>query len=145
MWQYTVMIVWRGWGILAFLSIGLCVGLTGMFANLSGATMSTVTWQGIPAFFIGGAAVFFLGRYVNVARPTRIYAQSRAMEHGYVAPALDGTYTPLPLDQQPPLDTVEVALLKSYRGRHSLFWIPMQWWGIAYPFFGLAITYANTH
>ncbi|MFN8048690.1 MAG: hypothetical protein U0P48_08980 [Ancrocorticia sp.] len=138
------MIIWRGWGILAFFAIGLCVGLTGIFSTLSGATMATLTWQAIPAFFIGGVAIFFLGRYVNVVRPTRIFAQNRALSQGYVEPSLDGSYAPLPLSQQPPLNAAEVQLLKRYRNRHSLFWIPMQWWGIAYPLFALGITVANT-
>lgn len=138
------MIVWRGWGILAFFSIGPCVGLTEIFARLSGVTMTTLTWQAIPAFFIGGMAIFHLGHYMNVVRPIQIFSQNRAMTQGYIMPSLDGSYTPLPLSQQPPLNAAEVHLLKRHRNRHTLFWIPMQWWGIAYPFFGSGITIANT-
>ncbi len=138
------MIIWRGWGILSFVSIGLCVGLTEIFARLSGVTMTTLTWQAIPAFFIGGSVIFLFGRHVNIVRPTRIFSQNRAVTHGFLTPSLDGTYSPLLLEQQPPLDAAEVHLLKRHRNRHTLFWIPMQWWGIAYPFFGLGITIANT-
>ena len=53
------MIFWRGWGILAFLAIGVSVGITAIFASLSGTNMDGVTWQGIPAFLIVGTGLFY--------------------------------------------------------------------------------------
>ncbi|MFT3945272.1 MAG: hypothetical protein QM705_15820 [Ancrocorticia sp.] len=138
------MIISRGWGILAFISIGLSIYLTTIFAEMSGVTMATLTWQAIPAFFIGGLAVFLFGRHVNLVRPTRIFSHNRAVTNGYVVPSLDGTYSPLPLEDQPPLNAAEIHLLKRHRNRHTLFWIPMQWWGLTYPLLGLGITIVNT-
>lgn len=56
------MIFWRGWGTLAFLAIGVSVGLTALFASLTGTDMNGVTWQGLPAFFLVGTGVYYLGR-----------------------------------------------------------------------------------
>ena len=65
------MIFWRGWGILAFLAIGVSVGITAIFASLSGTNMDGVTWQGIPAFLIVGTGLFYLGRQLNVTGPAK--------------------------------------------------------------------------
>ncbi|XBH20439.1 hypothetical protein V5R04_09280 [Jonesiaceae bacterium BS-20] len=33
--------------------------------------MNGVTWQGIPAFFIVGTGIYYLGRHLNVTGPTK--------------------------------------------------------------------------
>lgn len=139
------MIIWRGWGILAFLGIGLSVGLTAIMSALSGTNMDGATWQGIPGFLLGGIVVFFLGTYLNMTRPTQKFSEARALSYGLLAPALDGTSVPLPLEEQPPLNQEEQVLLRHLRNRHTLFFIPMQWWGIALPMMGVAITLAASN
>ncbi|MFT0846813.1 hypothetical protein VR010_03565 [Actinomycetaceae bacterium L2_0104] len=139
------MIIWRGWGILAFFAIGISVGFTALLAALSGTDMAGVTWQGVPAFLIVGIAIFFLGQHVNVTGPTQRFATSRAMNRGFLAPTLDGSSAPLPLSEQPPLDQTEQAQLRRMRNRHSLFFIPMQWWGFILPLLGVAITVASVN
>lgn len=136
------MIIWRGWGILAFLGIGLSVGLTGIFATLFGSSMADATWQAIPGFLLGGITVFALGKYFNVTRPTQKFAAARAEAGGFLAPMLDGTAAPLPLAEQPPLSQEEQVLLRRLRNQHTFFFIPMQWWGIALPALGVALSFA---
>ena len=139
------MIIWRGWGILAFLGIGLSVGITAIFAALSGTNMEGVTWQGLPAFLIGGVVIYVLGRHLNQTRPTQKFSTTRALTHGFLAPTLDGSVATLPLAEQPSLNQAEQVLLKRLRNRHTLFFIPMQWWGIALPLLGLGITLASSN
>ena len=139
----TNMIIWRGWGILAFLAFGLSVGLTSILATLSGTNMDNATWQAILAFCIGGAAVYYLGRYLNTTRPTALFAKDRAQELGYTTQGLDNEVRPLLLEEQPPLIREESAVLKQLRNRHTLFFIPIQWWGILLPLAGIGITAAS--
>lgn len=137
------MIIWRGWGILAFLGIGLSVGLTATVAALSGTNMAGATWQGVPGFLLGGIAVHALGTHLNQTRPTRTFATMRAINHGFLTPTMDGSVVPLPLAHQPALTPDEQMYLKHMRNRHTFFFIPMQWWGMVLPIFGTAISIAS--
>lgn len=113
---------------------------------LSGTDMNGVTWQGLPSFVIAGVGIYFLGRYFNVQRPEKRFADARAQHFGLVLPSVTtpgGPPETLPLDQQPPLTPEETANLRSWKNRHSLFFIPMQWWGFVLPVIGVFMTVAN--
>lgn len=133
------MVIWRGWGILAFLGIGLSVGLTALLAAATGTTMDGATWQGIPAFVIGGVAVYYLGIYLNRTRPDQVLAHERARAYGYVLPSGEAA----PLNEQPGLTEEEGLLQRNLRNRHTLFFIPMQWWGVILPLIGIGISIAT--
>lgn len=135
------MIFWRGWGILAFLAIGVSVGLTALFAMLTGTDMNRVSWQGIPAFFIVGTVLFYLGRQLNVTGPTKKLAALLTEHNTEVnTPAM----TVISLNPQEPIFTDEgLALLKRVKNRHTLFFIPMQWWGFVLPLIGIAMSIAS--
>lgn len=140
------MILWRGWGILAFFAIGIAVGLTALLAMASGTNMDGVTWQGLPAFVIVGVGVYFLGNYLNVSKPTKDFERARGQyftaQHNPVN-SLGGAPEPLPFDQQPPLSDEERKSLRGIKNRHTLFFIPMQWWGVILPLLGLGISLAS--
>lgn len=135
------MIFWRGWGILAFLAIGVSVGFTAIIAALTGTDMNGVTWQGIPAFFIVGTGLYFLGRQLNVTGPAKKLAFQVELHNAQVE-AYDWSES----DQNPGhlvSDQEEQALLKRMENRHTFFFIPMQWWGFLLPIIGIAITFAS--
>ena len=139
------MIVWKGWGILAFLGIGLGVGLTALLSAATGGSLDSTTWQGIPAFLIAGAAVWFIGRQLNVVAPRKKVAVQRGEFLGLFTPdpRREGKMIAPPLEEQPPLELNEVEYLKSLQNRHELFWIPMQWFGLVIPVIGSAVTIAG--
>lgn len=140
------MIVWRGWGIVGFFAIGIGVGLTALLAMASGTDMDGATWQGIPAFLLVGAGVHYLGTYVNVTKPTRDFATARGHHLGLAVPQEEDPSGPPaapPLMEQPPLDDHEKALLKGIRNRHTLFFIPLQWWGFILSVLGIGISLAS--
>lgn len=137
------MIIWRGWGILAFLAIGLGVGITALLAAVSGTNMDGVTWQGIPAFLIAGTGVYFLGIHLNVTKPTRDYEAWRSAHFASETTptgAIGVASGSVSFDQPPPLSDEERKVLRKMKNRHSLFFIPLQWWGIILPLLGLGIT-----
>ncbi|MGO1591670.1 MAG: hypothetical protein ACTH1Z_07860 [Ancrocorticia sp.] len=137
------MIVWRGWGILAFLMFGLTVGLGALLASMTGTDMDGMTWQGIVACVIGAAATYYLGNYLNVVRPQQKFAEARAEAYGLVETGPDGVARPLALDQQPELSEDERVAFKGWRNRHTLFFIPMQWWSVLIVGWGLTMTFAT--
>lgn len=140
------MILWTGWGILAFFAIGIAVGIMALLGVATGTGLDDVTWQAVVAFLIVGAGVFFLGKHLNVTRPTRQFEEARGKHFGLVTTSTtdaSGAPAVVPLDQQPALHADEAKVLKKMRNRHTLFFVPMQWWGVMLPLLGIGVTLAS--
>ena len=136
------MIIWRGWGIIGFLLIGLGIaavtGLTGQ--NGTGSPAATVSLGA--GFLLGGAICAVFGYWLNVARPRqqvggyvedlrqdlwqRVREGSFQVEPGAAAPRDEAEATQqvehIVAQQRPMIE-------RRLRNRNSLSSIPLQWRG----------------
>lgn len=148
----AIMIIWRGWGIIGFLLIGLGIaavmGLTGQ--NGTDSPAGTVSLGA--GLLLGGTACAVFGYWLNVARPRqqaggyvedlrqdlwqRVRAGSFQIEPGAAAPRDEAEATQqveqIVARQRP---TIERRL----RNRNSLFFIPLQWLGGAVALGGVVL------
>ena len=148
----AVMIIWRGWGIIGFLLIGLGIaavmGLTGQ--NGTDSPAGTVSLGA--GLLLGGTACAVFGYWLNVARPRqqaggyvedlrqdlwrRVREGSFQVEPGAAAPRDEAEATQqveqIVARQRP---TIERRL----RNRNSLFFIPLQWLGGAVALGGVVL------
>ena len=148
----AIMIIWRGWGIIGFLLIGLGVaavmGLTGQ--NGTDSPAGTVSLGA--GLLLGGTVCSVFGYWLNVARPRqqaggyvedlrqdlwqRVRAGSFQVEPGAAAPRDEAEATQqveqIVARQRP---TIERRL----RNRNSLFFIPLQWLGGAVALGGVVL------
>lgn len=132
---------WRGWGALPFFVIAALAGITALLAQVSGTNMNGITWQGLPAFFIIGAGLYFWGRHLNVTGPAKKLATQIAQ---HSAEDRETALTSSPINPMQPVFTeAEGAVLKRMQNRYTMLFFPIQWWGVALPIFGLVITVAN--
>ena len=146
------MIIWRGWGIIGFLLIGLGIaavmGLTGQ--NGTDSPAGTVSLGA--GLLLGGTACAVFGYWLNVARPRqqaggyvedlrqdlwrRVREGSFQVEPGAAAPRDEAEATQqveqIVARQRP---TIERRL----RNRNSLFFIPLQWLGGAVALGGVVL------
>lgn len=146
------MIIWRGWGVLALLifgaSMGLGIlispnpGLRGIFAGLT---------------VIGGAVgTWFLGQHLNKTKPVQEFEQWYARRSNEVGALVrGGAYDNVRDPQNPdrPADPnavgnyvlqQEAARVRSgLTNRHSLFFVPMQYW--AYLFGAIGVVFVVTN
>ena len=146
------MIIWRGWGIISFLLIGLGIaavmGLTGQ--NGTDSPAGTVSLGA--GLLLGGTACAVFGYWLNVARPRqqaggyvedlrqdlwrRVREGSFQVEPGAAAPRDEAEATQqveqIVARQRP---TIERRL----RNRNSLFFIPLQWLGGAVALGGVVL------
>lgn len=150
------MIIWRGWGILAFLvTIPFAAGMAGLGESMdSGGPLAAVL---LGVGFVGaGVANYFLGRYLNVTRPQqqvgRYQDQLRAqlwhrVNNGVfqMAPG-----APAPTSQEEAAQQIEQvvaqeaqSLVQAHSNIHTLFFIPMQWFGLIEVVGGLAVVLVN--
>lgn len=132
------MIVWRGFGVAAFI-----LGLLGV---LAGVGLANATNDGdltgpllLPGLVVAGAATFALGWWLNVKIPqnkTEAWAAQRRSELvGQVAPSAQGLDPQVQTDVA--VDTEAAQVNKQLRNNHTFFWIPMQWWGVVWAVLGL--------
>ncbi|MCR2052706.1 transcriptional accessory protein [Actinomyces bowdenii] len=150
------MIVWRGWGILAFLvTIPFAAGM-GKFGESTGSDGPLATVLLGLGFIGAGVVNYFLGRYLNVTRPQqqvgRYQDQLRAalwqrVHHGVfqVAPG-----APAPTSQEEAVQQIEQVvaqetegLVRAHSNVHTLFFIPIQWFGLIEAVGGLAVVLIN--
>ncbi len=99
------MIIWSGFGGLVVVLALVGYGMGfAVGSGLSGGTGAGGSIGGAAGLLLGAAAIWFIGRRLNDPRRDRILVDPQTGE--------------------------SVAL----RRRHTLFWIPMQWWA---PFLAL--------
>ncbi|MDR1449619.1 MAG: hypothetical protein LBI84_05370 [Propionibacteriaceae bacterium] len=134
------MIVWRGLGMLA-----LFIPAAG--ASGFGALFSLFGRSGLGAglgLAAGGVVCYFLGQWLNVTRPESQLAARMNARVAALHAAADGGVFSLGPGYAPPTSMAEAhaqadqlaraeyeALKKSTRNQNSIFWVPMQYWGLA--------------
>ena len=137
------MIIWRGWGVLAFLVTGLCVvglGELGESMDPDGPLARAFLALG---FLAAGAANWFLGRYLNMIRPQQqgeryqnlLRAQLWQRVNNGVFQMAPGA--PAPTSQAEATQQIEQLVAQGTEGQvrahsnvHTLFFIPIQWLGL---------------
>ena len=138
-----MIIVWRGWGALAFVFIMLGVMGGALFATATDHKAGATLGAGLGCLVYGGAGVA-LGRWLNVLRPaTMIEEQIPRLRADLWQRVRTGTFqaapgVPVPSTEQEAQVQIEqiVAaqrdrLHAALRNRNTLFWVPMQWWSLA--------------
>ena len=122
---------WRIWSTLPFFVIAALAGITALIAKLSGTDMDGITWQGLPAFLLVGAGLYFWG-------PTKKLAAQIAQRNSEV----EGTaVTAVHLNpEQPVFAQEEQAVLKRMQNRYTMLFLPLQWWGYILPAIGIVVT-----
>lgn len=150
------MIIWRGWGILAFLvTIPFAAGMAGIGESMDPGGPLAAVLLGL-GFMAAGVANYFLGRYLNVTRPPqqvgRYQDRLRAelwqrVNHGafQMAPG-----APAPASQEEAAQQIErvvareaQGLVRAHSNVHTLFFIPIQWFGLIEAVGGLAVVLIN--
>ncbi|WP_159619210.1 hypothetical protein [Ruania rhizosphaerae] len=144
------MVIWRGWGILGLLFVLLVgVGLGGLFRLLIGEE-----YEPLPiglGLAVAGVILFFVGRWFqawDARRRADKYIASRRPEVEQTVAS--GRFQPVP-GYQPAsreeaeqlaaemLDKEHAQIVRRFRGHHTLFFIPMQYFGLVVAVLGGAI------
>ena len=145
------MILWRGWGILGFL---LILAIAGLFVAIGTAaapnTPSTVWFGG--GLILGGIAGGALGWYMNIARPSQKADEWSAQREAQLAEAVrsgqfqlaPGVPMPTSLEQAQQqadqlLASEEKHVRQRLRGRHTVWFIPMEWLGAVAAVIGIVL------
>lgn len=139
------MIVWSGFGGLAFVIIAAATGLGFLFSSGLGSQMTLGRGLILALMYlIAAAGIWFWGRHLNVTgvqkRIDAHLAQRSAyydqlIQSGQFQVAMQLPQAPTPeqaraiADQQ--LQAERTQLVKRARQPHTMFWIPMQWWAVA--------------
>lgn len=143
------MIVWRGFGFLAFLlgALGLLAGI-GISNSVSEGFSGP--WVGL-GLILGGAASFALGWWLNVINPakkaTTWTEQRRAeLQHAVATGQFQASPGVAPSSQAEAqvqadlmLDQESTTVTRRLRNIHTLFWIPMQWFGVLLVVLGVVL------
>lgn len=144
-----MILVWRRFGIMAFLIPVLCVGVVGAWHEI--AHIEGSLWHYGVGVLLGGAAVLAMGWKLNVVEPrTRSAAAIESYrEHLDMLIAQQ-----LPLGQGIPMPSsveearaqadllvaeYEAQAPKAFANRNTLFWVPMQWMGVLAMVVGLGL------
>ncbi|MFC4224517.1 hypothetical protein [Lysinibacter cavernae] len=137
------MIIWRGWGILAVIYAAAAFVTERLLIDAfnPGGELPFVFGFGL---LLAGVATWFTGVALNRNMPKRKFAAlSTAREAELAEYVANGTFSrgpghPLPQTHQEArvmADTLfeeeQAAWLSALSNRHTLFFIPLQYWGIA--------------
>lgn len=137
------MIVWRGFGFAAFLLGALGVALGVWLSGLLSGSDTNGPLIGL-GLTIGGVATFALGWYLNVLNPAakteKWTAQRQAeLQQAVASGRFQATPGVVPASAEEArvqadllLDNERSQVAKRFRNIHTLFWIPMQWWGVVF-------------
>ena len=141
------MVVWRGFGILAFFLIAGGAALGGSTYQMAGSGIGIV---------VGGLASYFLGQYLNIQRPEQQINQAiEQRAHQLHAAAENGTFylgpgNPMPTSRAEAhaqadqlLEQERARIADAGRNTHTLFWIPMQYIGLIAAVGGLIMAVAG--
>lgn len=143
------MIIWRGLGFLAVL-VGLLGVLIGVGLSSLAGEETSGPLMGL-GMLLGGAGVFALGWYLNVVNPAKkaqTWTEQRRAELQHAVAT--GQFQPAPgiapasrqeaeVQAQLMLDAESTHVTKRLRNIHTLFWIPMQWWGVVWAVVGVVV------
>ncbi|MGO1392817.1 hypothetical protein [Agrococcus casei] len=135
------MIIWRGWGILAFIYtlVGLAIGAAiGNAASTDND--STLMFMGLGGI-VGAAGGFAHGWYLNVISPRKKAEAWEAAERPrlqQVAQSGQLVYRNTQPTSAAEADQMIESIIADGRGQfkragyHSVFWVPMQWISIVF-------------
>lgn len=143
-------IIWRGFGFLAviFGALGLLLGMTLSNAVSESSVNGPLLGLGL---LIGAAATFAAGWWFNVINPAKkaqTWVEQRRAELSFSVS--NGQFQPAPgivpssqEEAQAQADQLlaqeSAAVAKRLRNVHTLFWIPMQWWGVLFALIALLL------
>lgn len=148
-----MILIWRGWGILAVLLALVGVGVGTVFDSALGwdGTTQEVAGPGL-GLFLGGVASFFLGRWLNHTRPQeRVRQHMVAREQRLWNLVRSGQFqvapgAPSPRSEQEAREQVNALLQQEHQGLmahvgngNTLFFIPMQYVGALMAIVGLGM------
>jgi len=131
-----MVLIWRGWGILA-----PAIGLVSIFVGLAVGTV--VPYASGVVLMLGGAAIFLLGHWLNVVRSRGEITKAvgargeelrQLVQSGrYAMPGapLPRSYAEAHALAGAEFDAEIPLITKALYNRHTLFWLPMQWFGPA--------------
>lgn len=136
------MILWRGWGILGLLIILAFGGLAAGIGSSVASSTNTTVWLG-GGFVLGGAVAAFVGWYMNIARPAQKAEEWQAersaqLQHlvqsgqFQLAPGIAQPTSLAQAQQQADqlLASESEQVRRNLRGRHTVWFIPMEWLGV---------------
>lgn len=145
------MILWRGWGIVGLLIILAFAGLSAGIGSAAAPDSPSLVWAG-GGLVLGGAVASAVGWYMNIVRPAQKAEEWQAeraarLQHlvqsgqfqlapGYAQP------TSLAQAQQQAdqlLAAESAQVRKNLRGRHTVWFIPMEWLGVVGAAVGVAL------
>lgn len=132
------MIIWRGWGILAFIYtlLGALVGT--WIGNAISSGTGVFIFVGLFGI-LGAAGVFAHGWYLNVVSPQKKAEQWEAQERVRLREVAESgrlVYNNTSPQTAAEADQMIEAIIAQGRGQfkrlgyHSVFWIPMQWFAV---------------
>ena len=135
------MIIWRGWGILAFIYtlVGLALGAA-LGSAVSTGSDSTLMFMGLGGL-IGAAGGFAHGWYLNVVSPRKKAEAWEVAERPRLQEAAQSgrlVYRNTQPSTAAEADQMIEAIIADGRGQfkrmgyHSIFWVPMQWISIVF-------------
>ncbi|OCG73100.1 hypothetical protein [Microbacterium sediminis] len=142
------MIIWRGWGVLAFVYGAIAMML---FAGLASTMVaeSALPFTIAAGLAIAAVATWFTGQALNVTQPQKKIDEWHAARRQQLDALVSSGQFQLAPGQAPPSSLEEARaqseqllqheLQQAQRARngHTLFWIPMQYW--AFIFAGIAV------
>jgi hypothetical protein len=142
------MIIWRGWGVLAAVYVGLAMIL---FLGVGSTFLddSALPFSAAIGLIIAGAATWFTGQALNVTGPLRKVEEWRVHRELQLAELVESGQVSLGPGQPQPrsyeeaqqmseaLLQEEVKVAQRVKNVHTLFFIPMQFW--AFIFAGIAV------
>lgn len=135
------MIIWRGWGIIGFLIPLACAGLMAALGSELGMDNPAILVA--LGVMLGGVGAFVTGRWFNETRAVEesaSYMEGRNAELQHLIAR--GQFQLAPGYAQPRsmaeaqaqasaiLQSEQAQVSKAFRNRHTVFWIPMQWFGV---------------
>lgn len=143
------MIIWRGWGILAFLIGGASAGLGAAMASFN----PTLTPVFVGLMLIGGGVgTWFLGLQLNQKRPVAEFDGWFARRREEIAAQVrGGAYDNVPDPQRPGqlanawavgeyvLQQESDRVRSALTNRHTLFFVPMQYLGFVMGGIGIVV------
>lgn len=150
------MIIWRGWGVIAF-AFFLLTGMLGIglpYSIDADNSWAISRWL-LPVLAVAAAAGnWFCGWWLNRRRPQQQLdaALPRLREQVYRTVS-DGTFALGPPHPRPSSQAEAQAQAEYYLGtvqaryqaafnQHTLFFVPFQWWSIGILAFGLILPFA---
>lgn len=147
------MIIWRGWGGLAVVYIGLCAALLGglLGASILQSSAAAAPLAGL-GILIGGALTAAHGWSLNVLRPRKRADQWEEVERPRLESAADRGVLVVgntqPSSPEEAAQMIESVIADGRRtigrhGPHSVFWIPMEIIGILAMVGGLVLAAAT--